>query len=229
MNDLPSLEELRRGVRQSGLAWRGAFRPEPGDAVPACADGSPARTVVLLGVVGGEQWPAFAASAELADGAPQPLDRWSRRLVDALGARYRATALYPSDGPPWWPFQRWAMQAEAVHASPLGILIHPDWGLWHAYRGALAWPDEIVLPPRDLRPSPCASCRERLCERTCPVVAITPAGYDAGACVAHVASERGSHCLRQGCQARRACPVGADYRYGAEQAEFHMRAFLGRR
>ena len=23
------------------------------------------------------------------------------------------------------------------HASPLGLLIHPDYGLWHGYRGAL--------------------------------------------------------------------------------------------
>ena len=29
-----------------------------------------------------------------------------------------------------------------------------------------------------------------------------------------------------GCLARRACPVGAEYAHGAEQAGFHMRAFL---
>jgi len=125
MNDVPSIDELRHAVRMSGLAWRGAFHPQPGDAVPPLADGSPAGTLVLLGFVGGGQWPAFAASAEAGDGRPNPLDRWSRRLVDALAARCGAAALYPSDGPPWWPFQRWAMRAEAVHVSPLGILIHP--------------------------------------------------------------------------------------------------------
>ena len=30
----------------------------------------------------------------------------------------------------------------------------------------------------------------------------------------------------QPCLARRACPVGADYRYDVPQARFHMQAFL---
>ena len=38
------------------------------------------------------------------------------------------------------------MRAEAVAPSPLGILIHPDYGLWHAYRGALAFAERLALP-----------------------------------------------------------------------------------
>src|SRR4030095_137820 len=49
---------------------------------------------------------------------------------------------------------RWAMRAEAVAPSPLGILIHPDYGLWHAYRGALAFAERLALPPRGARPLP---------------------------------------------------------------------------
>ena len=49
-----------------------------------------------------------------------------------------AAPIYPFGGPPYWPFQRWAQRAEAVFPSPLGILIHPEYGLWHAYRAALA-------------------------------------------------------------------------------------------
>ena len=225
MARIPTREALDAEVRAAGLAWRGAFHPEPGDAVPALADGEPVATLVLVGFVAGGQWARFAASAEPADGHPQPLDRWSRRVIDALAARHGAVALYPFEGPPWHPFQRWALRAEPVHLSPLGILIHPDWGLWHAYRGALAFGGRIALPERDSRPSPCATCTDRPCLRTCPVAAVTPAGYDHAACRAHVAGA-GRDCRLQGCRARRACPVGAAHRYGDEQAEFHMQAFV---
>jgi len=228
MDRPPSIDDLRRDAREGGLAWRGAFHPAPDDGVPALADGGAVATLVLLGFVGGEQWPAFSASTEYADGIANPLDRWSRRVVAALAARHGAAAFYPSDGPPWLPFQRWAMRAEPVHPSPLGILIHPDHGLWHAYRGALAFRERLDLPAADRRPSPCAACRTRPCEHTCPVAAITRSGFDAAACTAHVAGAAGIDCLQQGCRARRACPVGATQRYGAEQAEFHMRSFVRR-
>jgi hypothetical protein len=31
--------------------------------------------------------------------------------------------------------------------------------------------------------------------------------------------------MGEGCRARRACPVGRDYRYAPDQAAFHMRPF----
>ena len=95
------------------------------------------RTIVLAGMAGRDGWPAFAASAEARDGADHPLDRWSRRVIDALARDLGAVALYPFGGPPHWPFQQWARRAEPVHPSPIGILIHPAYGLWHSYRGAL--------------------------------------------------------------------------------------------
>lgn len=216
-------------VRDAGLAWRGAFHPDPADGVPQIAAARPVRTLVMLGFVGAQQWGGFSASAEYADGDPDPLDRWSRRLIGALARRHGGIALDPAAGPPWWPFQRWAQRAEPVYASPLGILIHPEWGLWHAYRGALGLPSRLVLPERDERPSPCATCLRRPCLDACPVGAIAAAGYDAAACASHVAGAAGGDCRGEGCRARRSCPVGMRHRYGPDQAAFHMRAFLARR
>ena len=227
---MPSLtfEGLCTDAAAAGLACRGGFYPEPRDGVPPFADGAAVAALVLFGFLGGRQWPAFASSAERADGRPHPLDRWSRRILDEIGARCGARGLYPSQGPPWLPFQRWAKRAEPVHDSPLGILIHPDFGLWHAYRGALAFRARLALPAIEQRASPCDTCSEKPCLDGCPVKAFKPGAFDRSACSGHVAADAGIDCLRRGCRARRSCPVGAAYRYEPEQAEFHMAAFLGR-
>jgi hypothetical protein len=186
----------------------------------------PAKTLVLVGFVGSQNWPAFAASPEAADSRPNPLDRWSTRVITAIAQALGATPHFPFDGPPFLPFQRWALKAEPVHPSPLGILIHPDWGLWHAYRGALAFAERIDLPPPDSRPSPCDDCMGKPCLTACPVGAFTRAGYDVSACVAHIAAPAGAECMSGGCLARRACPAGPEYRHIPAQADFHQRAFL---
>ena len=145
-------------LESQGLAFRGAFHPEPTDGVPQLPDGAPAASLVLAGIVGGGCWPAFAASLEAKDGVANPLDRWSRRIIDGIATTLDAVPLYPFDTSPALPFQRWARKAEPVYASPLGVLMHPDWGLWHSYRGALAFRERLELPPPDRRPSPCDAC-----------------------------------------------------------------------
>ncbi len=225
---LPSLEQICQQAMQAGLACRGAFHPQPSDGVPEFADGTATMTLLLLGVVGNGQWPNFVAAPEFGDGRPHALDRWSRRIVGSLARRYQAMELYPFQGPPWWPFQRWAQRADGVYRSPLGILIHPEYGLWHAYRGALAFREQLNLPPVVHAASPCDSCSDQPCLHSCPVQAVQPTHYDYDACHTHVAAAAGSDCLQRGCRARHSCPVGVAYRYDAEQAHFHMRAFVSR-
>ena len=215
-----TLEDIRREIEAAGLAFRGGFHPDTDDLA-----GERAKTLVLIGAIGRENRAAFAASAEARDGRPDPLDRWSRRIIDGLAAKLGAHALFPFGGPPFLPFQRWAQKAETLYPSPLGMLIHPVFGLWHSWRGALAFETEFDLPPRDARPSPCETCRDKPCLTACPVGAFSPAGYDVRACVSHLDSKEGADCMDEGCRARRACPIGTEYRYGADQAAFHMKAF----
>lgn len=155
-----------------------------------------------------------------------PLNSFSRRVVGDLAERLDATPFYPFTGPPFLPFLRWAQKAEPVWPSPIGPLIHAEYGLWHAYRGALALPTRIALPPKADAKRPCDTCVGRPCLTTCPVEAFSESGYDVPRCVAHVDSPAGSECLTGGCLARRACPVGRKFAYSAEQAEFHTGAFL---
>jgi ferredoxin len=218
------LDDIAETAAVAGLALRGAFHPTHEDGVP-----SHPGTLVMLGFVGRAQWPIFAASPEAADGQPHPLDRWSRRAIDALAAELGAVALYPFGGPPWLPFQRWAMKAEPVHRSALGMLIHPEWGLWHSYRGALAFAERLVLRARVDRASPCETCAAKPCLHACPVGAFTRERYDVGACASHLRGPNGRDCLELGCRARDACLVGSDHRFAPEQIRFHMRAFLASR
>ncbi len=214
----PTLRAVGAALAASGLVLRGAFHPKPEDAVP----GAPG-TLALVGNAGPEMWRVFAATRT---GGRDPLDRWSRARIEAIARRFGARALFPFDGPPYLPFQRWATKADSVHISPLGMLIHPDYGLWHAYRGALAFRMRLPLPPPDRRPSPCASCTERPCLAACPADAFDGERYDVGACLAHIGGSAGDDCMKRGCRARRACPVGRAHAYTPEQAAFHMAAFF---
>jgi len=225
----PSLDELIAGSEQLGLAYRGTFHPAPEDGVPSLDDGSPTATIVLLGWTGSVQWAVFAASPEASDGFPDPLNRWSKRVIDGMATEVGGAAFYPFDGPPWHDFQRWALKAEPVYRSPLGMLIHPKWGLWHSYRGALGLCDRLDLPPRQSAAHPCENCHDQPCLSACPVSAFAPGRpYDTTACRNYL-MEGTADCLTRACAARRACPIAPEMRYVEPQAAFHMRAFLGSR
>jgi hypothetical protein len=222
--DLSWQQDLERRAEQVGLAVRGAFHPVAGEfeQLPLQAlDG----TVVLLGFTAGRQWPQFAQSSEFRDALPHPLDRWSRRVIGELARALGARDFYPGDVP-IIPFQQLAMRCESVHPSPIGILIHPRWGLWHAYRGALIFSQRLPLPPWHATPSPCSNCETKPCLQACPVGAFSAAGYEFATCLKHVSSATGGECRQSGCLARRACPVGLQSIYAPEQRQFHMSAFL---
>jgi len=217
--------DVAAAAARVGLTARGGFHPVPGDAVPPRADGRRVRTLVLIGNVGSDLWPAFFTAPERTDDQADPLDRWTRRVVDGLARALDATALYPFGGPPHHPFVAWAKRSEPVSESPIGMLVHPDHGLWHAWRAALAFPGALALPPPDRRPSPCARCAGQPCRTACPVAAFGPGGYDVDACVTHLQSAAGAGCAT-GCLARAACPVGRGRRYAPAHGRFHMDAFI---
>ena len=146
-------------------------------------------------------------------------------MLDDIAAGLGAAAFFPFGGPPYLPFIRWAKRAEPVAESPIGMLIHPDHGLWHAYRGAIGFAERIALPPPDRRPRPCDTCLDRPCLSACPVEAFDGSRYEVERCVTHLSRAAGADCMEEGCRARRACPVGRHARYAPAQAEFHMRAF----
>jgi hypothetical protein len=222
---LASFSAISHRAALAGLAVRGAFHPEPEEFAQQLP-GLRAATIILLGFTGSLQWDFFRGSPEASDGRPQPLDRWSRRIVGALALEFGAADVYPQAENCRLPFQRLALRSEPVHQSPIGLLIHPTWGLWHAYRGALALSHRLELPAEPASGSPCSRCADKPCLSSCPVGAFRPGSFDLQACSDHLLSAAGSPCREGGCLARRACPVSTHYRYTEEQMRFHMHAFM---
>ncbi|MFT5658111.1 MAG: hypothetical protein ACI9KN_001390 [Gammaproteobacteria bacterium] len=216
-----------------GLHLRGVFTLDQNDldnlALPISRLSNRTKlSIALVGNIGSSYWPQFSSSVEFTDGLAHPLDRWSKRIAGQLASEHDVSPVFPSDGPPYLPFQQWAKRAEGLSPSPLGLLIHPQYGLWHAYRFALVVATD-ESPAHSVAPveSPCISCLEQPCLNTCPVGAFTVSGYDVPKCAEYLKKNPDSNCNRQGCQARLSCPVAEDYRYVDGQHLFHLRAFVG--
>ncbi len=213
-----TLDHIEAALAEAGFTPRGAFHPEPGDGVP-----EPTGTLVLVGNAGPGMWRSFTA---VRDPSTELIDDWTRDTLGALAGDLGCRVCFPFGGRPYFPFQRWARKAEPCYTSPLGILIHPLYGLWHGYRGALMFAERLELPPPETEPNPCRTCPDKPCLATCPVAAFSGDGYDVPACAGHLRASAGADCMDLGCRARRACPVGRDYHYSPPQARFHMEAFL---
>ncbi len=202
-------------IRREGFTPLSWFAPRHGDGF---ADDAP--FVILIGNAGPDMFRRFARERTPKDS----LDDWTRAVVDPLARDLDATALYPFDTPPL-PFLTWARRGGAGHTSPLGLNIHPVYGLWHAYRAALVFPVAFDLPPVNPGASPCDTCESKPCLSACPVSAFDSSSYDVAACGRYVLSEAGADCMTGGCKARLACPVGRKFVYEPMQIQFHMKAF----
>lgn len=221
------LKKISSELAAHGLILRGGFAFGGGEAVPESLEGRPAKSVLLVGEAGAAPWPHFVAwRRRQPQNLQNPLDTWSREVIDRISARFGASAVYPSDKP-YQPFQRWAMRAEGLKPSPVGILMHPEYGLWHAYRGALLFADEIPIQGAHDPIHLCDLCVRKPCLKSCPVDAYSADGFAYQSCLAHVRSAQGGLCRTGGCLDRNACPYGADYRYPAEVQAFHMTSFAG--
>jgi len=214
---MEAASELAKALAAEGLLILGVTGPDPAFCPPW------AQALALIGPQGGTGWwPRVTASPEWCDGHPDPLDRLSKRLLGALATRFGGAPLFPSDGPPWPPFFRWAQDSGRLWQSPVGMLVHPEAGLWVSFRGALALPFVVPLPAAA---NPCPSCPGQPCRSACPVGALSPTTYDTAACHAYLDTAPGAECLSQGCAARRACPLSQSHARLSEQSAYHMSRF----
>jgi epoxyqueuosine reductase len=182
------------------------------------------HTLVLIGA-DNDFWDHFRNDAEYSDRQADPIDRWSKRIINRIAARLDGTAVFPSDGPPYAPFISWATQSGRFWQSPTGMLVHDTAGLMISIRGAMKLP--FATQAQQERPSPCDSCVQQPCATACPVSALsTEHFYDVPRCKAHLATSEGTDCMTGGCLVRQICPLSQSFNRPAEQSAFHMKAFM---
>lgn len=212
-------DEITKTIAPHGLAISGAFHPDVNDI-------SNAKTLILLSP-STTFWNTFKTSTEYTDNTPNPIDRWSTRVISDIAIQLNARPQFPFGGPPYAPFLDWAKQSGRAYSSPLGMLVHDTHGMMISYRGALAFDHKITLPAPQSA-SPCLVCTTKPCLSACPVNAITPEhGYDVATCHAHLDTAQGETCMTQACHIRTSCPVSVAVKRETAHNLLHMRAFKG--
>jgi hypothetical protein len=223
-------EQPGAALARAGFRLVGHFAAIPADHVPDIAQGRPARALILVGSLSDELFAPFRESPEAADDRPDPLDRYTRRALGGIAGGLGLGIVFPFEGPPYFPFQRWALRTGGFSQSPMGVLAHRTFGPWIGLRAALLSPEPVEGPDAAEEPGPCGTCLEKPCISACPAGALRdaapPASYDVPRCLAHLRAEPQATC-HTGCLARRACPYGHEYAQSRDAAALHMKAFLG--
>jgi len=177
------------------------------------------RQLILIGHGGRRLWECVKASGIR---SADPIDDFTvRTIAQCFAAQLpdnRYQLLYPSRHP--IGLQQLGALAGWHHASPFMVGIDAEWGSWSAYRAVvladtrfpvLAQVDRSTLASGH----PCASCQTRACIAACPAGALSDGPFKLERCLAY--RKQPDSACRTTCQARLACPLGAEHRYTDEQ------------
>lgn len=223
--DAARLADLGGRLVRAGFLLAGWFAPGTDDGVPPLGDGRRAAALLLVGSLSNALLPILRRQPEWSDGAPDPLDRYTRSALVPIARAAGMDILFPFDGPPYLPFQRWALRCGGLSRSPMGLLAHRAFGPWLGLRAALLTPVPVRRPAG--ADGPCASCADAPCVTACPAGALSRSdGYDVAACRGYLGAHPEAAC-HAGCLSRHACPVGQRHRQTPEAGAFHMAAFTG--
>ena len=73
---MAGLDSIAPRLAPHALTVLGGFHPDGGEGLPKGTE-----TLLLIGPAEPGFWPHFTQSPEWQDGAPDPMDRWSRRVI----------------------------------------------------------------------------------------------------------------------------------------------------
>ena len=191
------------------------------DLLPGCG------TVFVVGSGGRGLWEHLNRERGAIGAAREdfhPIDDWCEmagtELVAWLADAGVAARLTQPDDDPSLNFMQLAECAGWGTISPvMGLLLHPEFGPWVSLRAALlleGQPFGAVPAEQHVPFQPCSTC-DRPCVQACPMEVYDGfGGIRTDTCATH----RHEGQCGSGCDARRACPVGAAARYGPEEERF---------
>jgi hypothetical protein len=209
---------------------------------------APTHTGYLIGNIqhptSASFWPHFLQDAKATPRiatARHPLDTWTETILPPIASTFGADVWFVHTGPPYLPIISWLKAACGMKQSPMGIMMHPEYGLWCGFRAVLILPQTPHTAPSmrsyPAGKAPCDDCHDRPCLSACPVNAVQNGHYDVQTCrsalqqqYSHVenapppAHHAAAPCVAQGCLARMACPH-QHYQYSQAQRQFHIKAF----
>ncbi len=192
------------------------------------------RSIVVIGNGGADFWRCYKAHAARNPGwyeRNNPLDDFTREVVEKeivmpiQTAGVRCITVYPfGSAGPTLNFMQLATLAGLAGPSIIGVVVHPVFGPWIAFRAALLLDREIDRPGNAIGFDPCPTCSARSCINACPAAAVSfPSGWNIPKCLAHRV-EAHPDCADR-CHARVACVLGPDQRYPDDELAYHqMRA-----
>jgi epoxyqueuosine reductase len=236
------LELVRNAAAKSGLNLVAAAPSAHYDAVvtpayqvQAIAPG--ARSIMVIGNGGGAFWRSFQQHAEENPGwtsRDNPLDDFTRVVIERdvrpVLSSLAHTILYPflSNGPTL-NFMEAGKAAGLCGPSIIGVMVHPVYGPWIAFRAAILVGESIAAAGEAYRFDPCPSCTARTCISACPAEAVSLAsGWDIPKCLTHRVEVEADCAPR--CHARAGCVLGPEHRYPDDELAYHqMRALRAMR
>ena len=81
----------------------------------------------------------FKKSKEFNSSRKNPLNNWSKRIIDEISKKFSGKAFYPFQKNPVIPFYDWALISDKFWESPVKLLVHENRGLMVSFRGAIAF------------------------------------------------------------------------------------------
>lgn len=191
---------------------------------PAC------RSIVIVGNGGGHFWRAFKRHVEGNPGwmeRSDPLDDFTRMAVESRiapaidAAGFRCAPVFPFVGGARLDFMRLGRIAGIAGPSIIGVLAHPTYGPWIAFRAALLLDVEADEPGDAVGFDPCPGCAARSCVAACPVGAVEfPSGWNVPRCLTHRV-EAEPQCAPR-CHARVECVIGREHKYPEDELAYHQ-------
>ncbi|SRR5579885_1680582 len=230
------IEKIRAAADPFGLNLVAAVPVDRYDAVVnppyrAGALDARARSIVVIANGGGALWAALKTHAEGSPGwwnREHPLDDFTRSVIETRivpsvrEAGARCTIVFPfMNGSATLNFVELGKAAGIAGPSILGVIVHPRFGPWIAFRGALLIDQPIDAPGEARGFDPCPACAAKSCIKACPAGAIAhPLGWDIPRCLTYrIESE--PDCASR-CHARIACVLGPEHRYPDDELAHHQ-------